>query len=315
MSERLRQALWERQDGELPADERRWLEDRLAADPRARREAERVSRLAARLEELPEMEPPPELRARIEAALDRAAVGSSASADTFSAGRGDGDEAAVHAGDRGDRVTPSRERSGSATSPGLLTSIFGGHWRPRLAWLAAGLVLGAVAYHAARSLREPWSPGELEEVYGAILPPVEGTEEVLDLPLSGDAGTLVVAGRKSLLRVELTLRGGEDDVEGTVEGVERSVGLVDLTLGGGDEVSLLALRHDATTSPDLQHREGTLRVVGLARGRLVLWARVADPAEPLEIEVSSHDETLARARFVLPEIEGSSSGRTNFSPR
>jgi len=271
MSDRLRQALWEREDGELPAGERRWLEDRLAGDPGARHQADLVARLAARLDRLPEKEAPPELRPRIERGLD--------ALDEPVEGRG--------------------RRDAVAAGPGGLSWPFGGRWRPRLAWLAAGLVLGAFVYHLILGVHGPWTPRELEDVYGAILPPAESSGPELRLPLREDAGTVVLRGRDSLLLVELERSDEDDRFEHSPDGV-------DLVVRGGGGIARIALRHDGATPPDVRHEGGTLRVLGLSGERLLVWARVDDPAEPLEVEVSSDEGILARARFGLEGIGGSS---------
>lgn len=269
MNERLKRALWERQDGELSPEELVWLEERVAADPGARRQAERVAKLASRLDELPEEEPPVVLRRRIEEALEQ------------------------RAGDR--------DGHPSFATGGFLSSISGKPWGSSLAYLAAGLVLGALAYHVVRGFVGPWSPGELEDLYGTMVPPADEDEAALRLPLAGDAGTLVLRGADPVLLVELTLRNAEP--------------AVDLAVAGGGDVSVIAFSHESAARPDVRHREGTVRIVGLAEGRLMLWARVTDPDEPLEVEVSSAGETLTRSRFDLEDVAGSSTAGANFLPR
>lgn len=255
-----------RQDGEISPRERGWLEKRLAADPEARQEAQRIETLSAMLEQLPEREPPPELPARIDSALAESAVRYPVQEDDV----------------------------------GLFSSILAVGWVPRLAYLAAGLVLGAFLYHAAHDRDGAWSSRDMEGVYGTILEPAGETEEVHILSLADEAGRLALRRSDSTLLVELTLRDSR---------------AVDLTVGGGGAVSLVALRHASASSPDIEHRDGSLRIGGLSDGLFLFSARVADPTNRLHIEVSSVAGSLGRARINLAELPASSNVDTNFPGR
>lgn len=262
MSDRLQELLWKRQDGELTAEEGRWLEERLARDPGARTEAERTAELREMLDAWPEEEPPVDLRARIDSALARSSV--------------------RHA----------RRDSG----PGLLAALFGPPASLRWAYLAAGLLIGAVGYHAVQTLTGPWTAQDLEEVYGVMVRPAAPESAAFAVPLAAEAGRLGLWREGASLLLEATLTGPEP-AELVIEGAG-------VRLGG--------LSHDPAAPIDVRHADGALRIGGLASGRLALVARLEDPSQRVAIGVARGGRSLGRAEVELEALPQLPAGATNF---
>lgn len=170
MRDRIEQLIWESQDGEITPADREWLSARLAQDPAARAAAEAAANLAPKLEEIVrEVDPPPELRWRIQAALASA------------------------------RREP-RRRSIFGTVRALLLP----PGTPRFAYLTAGLIglvlggAGAYLFSAARQQ----GPIPLQELYGTMRPLAAGGVE---LKLAGGAGALTLRRHGLVLEVEADL--------------------------------------------------------------------------------------------------------------
>lgn len=202
---------WEERDGPPSVVRHRRIEELLSRQPDARRQLEALEHLAASLDALDDLDPPPELRKGVRRAIaSRPAHGVSSSFFSgWSAGR------------------------------------LGSGWRPRLAWAAMGTLIGILGYHLIAGGLSPVTKGDHSRLAGALN--VRGTEPSV-MVLDEDSGTLrlVRTGSNIIatlrpnagLALALTVRheGGELDLL-RVEGIEGSRHEIDL---GQDEVRVLA---------------------------------------------------------------------------
>jgi len=249
MTTPIEELLWQRVDGELPADRAVELAARLSADPEARQTAAGVEATARLLAGLSLVEPPAELRSRIDAALAGA----------------------------GRPVVPLRRPARRL-----------GWWRAaplpsRLAYVAAGVVLGVAIGVFVEIRRSPTGEVDVRDLTGAMVP----TKGSAVWPLDRGAGTLAAARLDGLLSLELTLTGAAPAT---------------FSLTGGGGLDLVHLAAPGGTPVAVEAAGGALTSPPLAAGRYRIEVRPAHPEAPIEMTVESGGSTVLRRTLRLADL-------------
>jgi hypothetical protein len=271
MSSELERLLWQEVDGELGDEGHRRLGALLAADGKARQTADSVRRVANELRSLSLEEPPQELRAHIDRALREARE-------------------------------PRQPRRRAVL--GFLQNLFEAPLVRRLAFVAGGVVMGALGYHLLQEERIGGGDLDVRELYGAMLPSDQGSAELLTLDLAGGAGRLQAHGAAPSLVLELWLEPGQP----AELLLEAPSGLrLERFSPAGDWAGQLVVEGFGSPTPR------TLKITGLDAGRHLLVAQPTRAGEPVELEVTSGEAVLLRHRLGPGRLEPASRGApTNF---
>jgi anti-sigma-K factor RskA len=238
---------WQKIDGVIPPEDQRRLDEYLESYPNARAELDELVEFADRLGSLEEQESPPQLRARIDRAL------------------------AV--------TTPHWQRPPAKESASDWLKL----WRPRFAFMVAGLVLGVVVasvLHTGPRVEPGRVAGAMHLTPTAMPTVFELTEEAGSLGLQRDG---------KLLTAELLLL--ED----------RSAKLI--LDAEGEELRLRMASHDTAAKTEIVDDAGRIVLRTEAAGRYVLTAASGELPVSYRVVITSQESVLLD-RAVGPEQIG-----------
>jgi hypothetical protein len=227
---------WQKIDGDIAHEDQRRLDEYLESYPDARAEFDELVMLADRLGRLEEQESPPQLRPRIERALSVA--------------------------------TPHWRRPPAKEGASDWLKL----WRPRFAFMSAGLVLGLVV----ASVLHTGPKVEPGRVAGAMHLTPTAMPTVFEL--AEEAGSLGLRRDGRLLTAELLL----------VE--NRSAELV--LDAGGEELRLRMAAHDTDAKTELVDQEGRIVLRADGAGRFVLTASSGELPERYRVVITSQERVL-----------------------
>lgn len=246
----LERLTWQRIDGALSPEDRRRLDRYLEDHPEARGRVRQIEDLARLLRAPDPVAAPLELRPRIDRALAAAKA-------------------------------PRAPRTSVVQRPRAWP------WGPRLAYVAAGVLIGVVA----TLLLPPGPGGRVSRDQASAAMGAAAGSRLLELDLAGGAGTLHLRRTEGVVTVE-TFLVNQGEVELVLEAEHGGLHLEALTGEGG-----------AIPELDLSGSRLEGRIVGAGSHRLTV--RLADASAPLDVEARDQGRLLARGRIDAVTAGGS----------
>lgn len=258
MRDDIERLLWEDLDGTLDAEAKVKLELKLSGDPAARALGERAAETVRLLEEVEEVPAPASLRTRIEAQI---------------AAREEPASSPTRAGFRNVLLTP---------------------WVPRFAYMAAGILVGALAVQLLGSTAGLPGRDDASELYGVMsFQMADPSALMVPVPDAGGRVSLQAQGDRLVANLQFSRQEPVDVI------LHSEGGLAVSSLNSG------SANVDVTTEPSTL----VLRVSG--GGRCLLVTEVMDPERVVVVSVKTGGRTLVEEKVRLAELPQEEASRTD----